>query len=92
MPVTYENPVRGVFFLLLIISSITDKTVSPTITMLAFIAFEYMVRKLEKPIIHKDHSKEIEDLQKQNEKLIEEFKQIKGDISIAKIGSVIRRG
>lgn len=91
MTLTYENIVRGALLLLLIIGSLTDKTVSPTITLLSFVAFEYMVRKLEKPMPSKDHSKELEELQAKFNKIDEEFKTMKGDIGLATLGASFRR-
>ena len=92
MSLTYENLVRGVLLLLLIIGSLTDKSVHPHLTLIAFIVFELLVRKFEKPIPAKDHTKELEELQAKFDKIDGEFKQIKGDIGIAKIGAVIRKG
>lgn len=91
MPVTYENLVRGVLLLLLIVGSITSSTVHPALTIISFIAFEYIIRKLEKPLPVKDHSIEVKALQDKINRMDEEFKSIKGDIGVAKIGSMIKR-
>ena len=91
MRLTYENVVRSLLLLLLIIGSITDKTVSPALTILSFIAFEYMVRKLEKPTPGTDHTKEVEELQDKLVDLDVKFKEIKSDLSIGNISAVLQR-
>ncbi len=91
MRLTYENVVRSLLLLLLIIGSITDKTVSPALTILSFIAFEYMVRKLEKPVIVKDNSAEVKELQDKLDDLDVKFKEIKSDLSIGNISAALQR-
>lgn len=91
MSLTYENLVRGVLLLLLIIGSFTDKTVSPALTILSFIAFEYMVRKLEKPMVAPDYTKEVKELQDKLEELDVKFKEIKSDLSIGNISAALQR-
>ena len=91
MRLTYENVVRSLLLLLLIIGSLTDKTVSPSLTILSFIAFEYMVRKLEKPISNKDHSTELKEIQDKFNELDVKFKEIKADLSIGNISAAMQR-
>lgn len=91
MPLTYENLVRGMLLLLLIIGSVTEKTVSPGLTIIIFITFEYMVRKLEKPAAVKDNSAEVKELQDKLADLDVKFKEIKSDLSIGNISAALQR-
>jgi len=92
MPLNYENLVRGVLLLLLALAQITDHVPSPSITLISFLVFEYIIRKLEKPAVVKDYSSEVKVLQDKLDKLDEDVKLIKGDIGVAKIGSMLRKG
>ena len=92
MPLNYENLVRGVLLLLLVTAQISTNAPSPSITLITFLAFEYIVRKLEKPAVVKDYSSEVKVLQDKLDKLDEDVKLIKGDIGVAKIGSMLRKG
>lgn len=91
MRLTYENLVRAVLLLLLIVGSLTDKTVSPALTIIIFIVFETIVRKFEKPAPIKDHSNEVKELSEKLAKLEQTFTDIKGDIGVAAISASIRR-
>ncbi len=91
MPLTYENLVRGVLLLLLVAGSLTANTVPPSITLLSFIAFEFMVRKLEKPKQVKDFSVEVAAITAKQEELDKQFKEIRDNISIGAMASAIKR-
>lgn len=93
---SYGKVVRGSFFLLFVISilkclfSPDVQTVSAGIlSLIAFVSFD-VVCAFKRPKF-KDFSEEINELKNRNEKLEQQFKEIKEEASIANVGAVFGR-
>lgn len=96
MKLTYGNLVRGSFLLLFLISSIQclakpgeQSGLIAILSLIGFVCFD-VVCNFKRPK-YKDFSNEIQQLEDKNKQLEEQFQQIKGDISIVKIGATINR-
>lgn len=96
MKLTYGNLVRASFLPLFLISSILclfrPSDQSGLIAILSLIGFicSDIICSLKRPKVQ-DYSNEIKQLSAKNEFLEQQFKEIKGDISIVKIGATINR-
>ena len=98
MPITYGKIVRALYLVLFTASSIisffnfhTNAVTVAGLSLVGFIAFD-VICQLKKPTPAPDHSAAVKELQDKLNRMDEEFKSIKGDIGVAKIGAVIRRG
>lgn len=88
---SYGKVVRSALFLLLSFSILSTLQENPihaaAISLIAFIAFD-VVCMLKRPEV-KDFSKEVAELQEKNADLTRQFKEVKSDLSVAKISTVI---
>ena len=91
---SYGKVVRASFLLLFLISSILCLTIPgeqsgliAILSLIAFIAFD-VTCAFKRPKI-KDQTEDIEQLRKEYNELHEQFKIIKDDLSVAKIGTVL---
>lgn len=90
MKLTYENLVRSVFLLLLIVGSIVP-TVSPALTIISFIVFEYLIRKFERPAAAFDHTEQIKQLENRLKEVEHISEALKNDVNLGKIGQAFQR-